>query len=242
MKKVNAGIYKIVNLKNNKVYVGSAVYLSNRFSTHKYNLRRNQHHSRHLQSAWNEYGEENFIFEVLEHVEKLDLLVEREQFWLDNLMPHNKNIGYNTNILATSSLGVKHTEQARKNMSESAKRKNYTNPKFENSPYSKLTWDEVNEIREEYAKGGYVSKRLAKEYGLSDRYVRSILNGECWNKDGIPPVKKPDRFTQDQINDILLIISRGASWNQIGLKYQCEYRLIKRFLNKKGILHENTIC
>jgi len=64
-----AFIYQIRNLANNKIYIGS---------TQKHNLRRkgehfcqlkgNYHYNNHLQKAFNKYGEENFVFEVLEEI------------------------------------------------------------------------------------------------------------------------------------------------------------------------------
>ena len=65
---MKSGIYQILNKLNNKIYVGSAVNLSNRWSTHKCKLKQNKHGSPILQNAWNKYGEDAFKFEVLEHV------------------------------------------------------------------------------------------------------------------------------------------------------------------------------
>ena len=76
------GIYSITNLVNNKVYVGSSTNINHRFITHKSRLRNNIHCNKHLQNAWNKYGEENFKFEVIEECEE-DKLTEREQYWID---------------------------------------------------------------------------------------------------------------------------------------------------------------
>ena len=42
------GIYKITNIVNNKIYVGSAINISNRFKTHKRLLKNNIHFNSHL--------------------------------------------------------------------------------------------------------------------------------------------------------------------------------------------------
>ena len=60
----------------------------------KKNLRNNKHYNRHLQSAWDDYGEENFEFEIIEECKK-EQLGEREIYWLDKLNCHNKESGYN---------------------------------------------------------------------------------------------------------------------------------------------------
>lgn len=109
------GIYKITNTVNGKVYVGSAVNLRRRFTQHRHSLRKDKHHSIKLQRSWNKHGENRFIFSVIEHVTEKEKLIDREQFWMDKLDVFN--VGYNTEPMAGNSLGVKHSEEARKNMS-----------------------------------------------------------------------------------------------------------------------------
>jgi group I intron endonuclease len=99
-------IYKIL-LIDGRCYVGSATSFDARRRRHLHDLRHNKHHSIKLQRAWNKYGEECFVFEVLEWCEKSDL-VKREQFWLDTLQPV-----FNIELIARSSLGRKHSEETR---------------------------------------------------------------------------------------------------------------------------------
>ena len=61
-----SGIYKILNIINNKIYIGSAVNIDRRWSEHKSLLTNNKHHSKYLQNSFNKYGTENFLFEVVE--------------------------------------------------------------------------------------------------------------------------------------------------------------------------------
>jgi len=76
------GIYCIENLVNNKKYVGQSVDVSARFSHHKCLLNKNIHDNKHLQNAWNKYGEENFIFYIVEACEEC-FLDEREKYWIN---------------------------------------------------------------------------------------------------------------------------------------------------------------
>jgi group I intron endonuclease len=102
-----AVVYKITNKKNNKIYIGSAVNWHKRVYVHLDQLQNNNHFNKHLQSAWNKYKGESFIFEVLEYNDsKLDI-INKEQYYLDVLSPWNKKIGYNTCKVAGSSLGIK---------------------------------------------------------------------------------------------------------------------------------------
>mgnify|MGYP001031583557 CR=1 FL=1 len=75
---MNQVIYKIINLVNDKFYVGSTVNKKVRFREHRKQLRGNRHHCKHLQSAWNKYGEEKFVFKVIEEVPKGTSLWEAE--------------------------------------------------------------------------------------------------------------------------------------------------------------------
>lgn len=46
-----SGIYVIRNLINNKIYIGSAINLNNRWFSHRNKLNNNNHVNRHLQSS-----------------------------------------------------------------------------------------------------------------------------------------------------------------------------------------------
>lgn len=98
------GVYTITNTQNGWVYVGScASGFAGRWADHRKNLRKNQSHNRHLQNAWNKYGEHSFEFSIIEIIDDLNLLVEREQYWLDYYLPEGKC--YNILTVAYSSIG-----------------------------------------------------------------------------------------------------------------------------------------
>lgn len=106
-----SGVYIIKNMVNGKFYIGSAVCFYNRWMGHKSSLNRHIHKNPHLQNAWNKYGEDNFIFEILEIVEDTKSLLEREQFWLDKTEAVKK--GYNIRPRAESGFGVKLSDEAK---------------------------------------------------------------------------------------------------------------------------------
>jgi group I intron endonuclease len=102
------GIYQIRNIENNKVYIGSSMDVKIRWNAHKNTLNRNSHHSSKLQKDWNEYGEEAFVFEILEEIkeETKEELLAIEQEYINK---HQAYIsGYNMTQYA-SSLKKKYT-------------------------------------------------------------------------------------------------------------------------------------
>lgn len=102
-----SGIYGILNIKNYKMYVGSTKGIKSRWAHHTSILLSNKHHSSKLQKAWNKYGQESFVFFILEHCNEIDL-IKKEQFYLDSLNPN-----YNILKIAGSSVGRKISKEHR---------------------------------------------------------------------------------------------------------------------------------
>jgi group I intron endonuclease len=103
----SSGIYVIRNLNNGKCYVGSARNLTQRQRDHFRMLRGGYHHSRHLQSAWNQYGEECFQFFPIAFIADASRLVEFEQMAIDSYRAAKQDCGYNMRPKAESNLGHK---------------------------------------------------------------------------------------------------------------------------------------
>lgn len=104
------GVYKITNLANDKFYIGSSKDLVQRERRHFSQLRNGTHVNRHLQRAFDKYGEQNFKFEVLEYVIDISTLLQREQHYIDSLDACNGSVGYNLSEKATNCVltGEKH--------------------------------------------------------------------------------------------------------------------------------------
>lgn len=99
------GIYKIINVVNNKFYVGSAVDLKRRKARHFSELRNGRHNNRHLQAAWVKYGEQSFVFVVVEELDASADLLTAENKWLKEHV--GKDYCYNIGVDATAPmLGV----------------------------------------------------------------------------------------------------------------------------------------
>ena len=95
--KNKSGIYMILNIHNNKCYVGSTKNFYKRKLEHFRLLILNKHHSNYLQRSYNKYGRDKFIFIVLEECEE-NYLLEREIFWIDLKKSLQPKYGYNLAI------------------------------------------------------------------------------------------------------------------------------------------------
>ena len=115
--KNKSGVYFIINLLNGKYYVGSAINLDQRWRTHQSELNRNIHKNSYLQNAWNKYGSNNFQFTIVEIV-STEKLYKIEQLWIDVSNCCDPEFGYNLKPTAESSLGYKHTDEAKKKISD----------------------------------------------------------------------------------------------------------------------------
>jgi group I intron endonuclease len=94
------GIYKIINVLNNKFYVGSAEDFTRRKRVHWWMLRRGNHANKHLQAAWLKYGEQAFTFVIVEELAIDADVLAAENIWLKEHV--GKEYCYNIATDATS--------------------------------------------------------------------------------------------------------------------------------------------
>lgn len=132
---LTAAIYQIRNLKNGKIYIGSAKNFHSRKLKHLNFLKNGKHHCSHLQNAWNLDGAVNFQFEILELITDINILIVREQFYLDWFKSYNREIGYNLSPTAGNTLGTKRTPEQRLKLSKSQTGHKHTEE-------TKLKWSE----------------------------------------------------------------------------------------------------
>jgi len=103
-------IYVIKNLINGKTYVGQTKNFANRKAGHLYNSRKGN--ERPLYKSIRKHGEENFLFEVVENGISLELINEREKFWVSHYDSFNPEKGYN--LTSGGSRGTEISEETRR--------------------------------------------------------------------------------------------------------------------------------
>lgn len=83
-------VYAILNLSNNKAYIGSTRNLQMRMRRHLGNTVKEKFSHLPLYKDLKEQGQENFCLKVLEYCEP-DMLLEREQFYQEKYQPFYNN-------------------------------------------------------------------------------------------------------------------------------------------------------
>jgi group I intron endonuclease len=85
-----AGIYAIKHVVSGKVYIGQSVNIAKRIKSH-----RKEAECTYLRNAIKCYGWDAFEVCVLEKIDDVASLNEREQYWMDTMQSYNHSRGYN---------------------------------------------------------------------------------------------------------------------------------------------------
>lgn len=171
---MKSGIYIIINRITKKCYIGSSLDIKGRLRDHKKSLNDKNHHSILLQRSWNKHGEDNFKFEVVEYC-PLNLLLEREQYWMDFYDVCNTDKGYNIAPKAGNNQGIKRSVEWVEKMRKAKKGARLKIDPIKKREALQKSWETRRENGK--GKGGYKhSKKRSKEVGLKNWESRR-LNG-----------------------------------------------------------------
>lgn len=78
-----AGVYKITNAVNDRIYIGSTKCFRIRWNSHARQLKQAKHCNKFLQRDYDKCGTDQFKFEILEVVAERDLRVLKEEQYLN---------------------------------------------------------------------------------------------------------------------------------------------------------------
>jgi group I intron endonuclease len=218
------GIYKIVNLVNGKIYIGSATYLKSRKSEHFNRLRKHEHHNQHLQRAFDKYGEENFKFEIIEYVDDKEKLIEREQYWLDKTQCYNKDIGYNKRTKADSCIGLYLSDETKQKIS-------IANTGKKRTPEQTQKNREANTGKKQSQET--IDKRVQKLTGQK----RTKLFKEQLSQDRMGSSNPGSKLTEDDVIIIKQMLAQGINQSIIANKFNIVPSAISNIKNNKSWIH-----
>ena len=121
------GIYLLKNIINGKCYIGQSINLRKRINNHLNNSTNIRFTGKHLYSAMNKYGIENFKITLLEIINPLeyeepiyDILNKLEIYYIEKF--NSFNCGYNKTKGGERILGCNHSEETRKKISIALKK------------------------------------------------------------------------------------------------------------------------
>lgn len=115
----------------------------------------------------------------------------------------------------------------------------------ERSGTTKLTWEQVREIRTRYVSGGPRREELAIEYGLPFGTLCALLTGKTWiDPDYIPPTHKRGeeqrdaKLTDQKVRDIRArYAAGGVTQRALGDEYGVSDVAIRNVIHRKTWKH-----
>jgi group I intron endonuclease len=119
-----AGVYKLICLNSNKIYIGKSINISKRLQAHKYSQKRSSGRC-FIENVIIKYGWDSFKVEILEVFSDFDkakdnkMLLEREAFFIALFNSTDKNIGYNICRYSQDRTGICHTNETKLKISKS---------------------------------------------------------------------------------------------------------------------------
>lgn len=169
-----SGIYMLINIVNNKKWVGECESFRQRANSHENKLNINVG-SKYLQKDWNEGH--HFLFVVLEsmpHATKQQRL-EKEEFY--TLFYKTNEIDFGYNILIGRKMDEEKRLEAVQRMKEIRNKRTFR--KGEEVKSAKLKEEDVREILK-LLKKGLKSREIAKMYNVQSPAIDKIKNNTSW--------------------------------------------------------------
>lgn len=189
-------IYKITNLVNNKIYIGQTIHPDRRWTEHKQKARHGQDKFP-IHLAINKYGEENFLFEIIEWTENYNEEEKRLIKELNTLSPNGYNLGEG---------GENHVMYG------------------EDNPKNKVKNNDILLIIQDLKENKMTDRDIAIKYGLTDKIIADINHGYSHKQDDETyPIRirhGSQKLTIEQVNEIKFLLETTLiSYSELANKY-----------------------
>lgn len=195
-------IYSVVCKFNNKRYVGKSRNVKQRFSQHKYDLKKetkNKDCNRHLFNAVKKYGIENFDFVILEEFESISEndLKDKELYWMDFYNSCDRAFGYN----------LRRDSSTETTMSDETKSIKSLLSKGENNPNYKNKWSDSQKQRmsdiakERHRTGLHYGNEWKSKQSIKSTLMWKDLNKKNQMAEKVKLAKRQFIFHQYDLND-----------------------------------------
>jgi group I intron endonuclease len=205
-----AGIYKIINLIDGKIYIGQTVNYRKRATSHRARLRNGKHHNEHLQRAFNKYGENAFKVELVKQC-KVEELDELEQYYIKKFDSCNHSKGYN--MMHGGQKYREFTKEVRQKMSEAGKGRVFT---------------KEHRKRISLAQKGKVISQKSIEKSIATKRK----NKEHWGE------KNPNALISDSVaKKIILDLLNELEVKNIAEKYDISSDIVYNLMYNRTYLH-----
>ena len=242
----NAGVYCIKNKINGKMYIGSSKRLNIREGEHKYSLKNNINPNINLQTDYNKYGVDSFLFYVLEYLKEYDkhILLELEQKWIDFYKIKNVDGLYNISAYSNGSGGYEVSQETRdkirkyhiglKPSIETREKLSRIHSGENNSFYGRHHTEESKEkiSKSKVGKPLHENTKLALELGRGNKYhtedtYKKLSLKNRGEGSGTAKLKESD------VLEILKLLKSNVMYKDISNIYGVSLTQISRIKNKE---------
>jgi group I intron endonuclease len=201
------GVYKLTNIQNGRIYIGSTSRFKDRARAHSNDLIANRHLNKFMQNDFNKCGTDAFLFEVIEVVEgNKEQRLAKEQVYIDRFYDNQKNC-YNLAKEAKDTRGGTRNKKQIDPLTD-GRCKPFSEERLEkHSKKLKETWQDPE----------------LKDLGKQNAMKR-------WNKHSAN-IKVRNIQTGEEV----LITGSIRQWcKDVGVSYKAFHQLVKGKLNKSG--------